>query len=122
MNKISLLFISVLLCFVLAVIVYLSTESLISGKTTNNIGNNFQQVVHGVGLGASTKPTWCYINFDPRIDPRCPCIEWPIPGGYCYCPDHTGTVSYMAGNMEMGVAIEIIRNYDSQFKGKTKIR
>jgi len=122
MNKISLLFLSVLLCLVLAVVIYLSTESLVSGKTTNNIGNNFQQIVHGIGIGATTKPTWCYINFDPRIDPRCPCIEWPIPGGYCYCPDHTGTVSYIAGNMEMGVAIEIIRNYDSQFKGKTEIR
>jgi hypothetical protein len=116
MNKISLLFLSVLLCLVLAVVVYLSTESLVSGKTTNNIGNNFQQIVHGVGLGATTKPTWCYINFDPRIDPRCPCIEWPIPGGYCYCPDHTGTVSYIAGNMEMGVSIEIIKKQEPLFK------
>lgn len=122
MNKKSLLFLSILLCLVLGVVAYLSTESLVSGKTHTSIENNFQQVVHGVGLGATTKPTWCYINFDPRIDPRCPCIEWPIPGGYCYCPDHTGTVSYIAGNMEMGVAIEIIRNYDSQFKGKTEIR
>ncbi len=122
MNKKSLLFLSILLCLMLAVVAYLSTESLNAGKAHTSIENNFQQVVHGVGLGATTKPTWCYINFDPRIDPRCPCIEWPIPGGYCYCPDHTGTVSYMTGNMEMGVAIEIIRNYDSQFKDKTKIR
>jgi len=122
MNKKYLLFLSILLCLVLGVVSYLSTESLNAGKARTSIENNFQQVVHGVGLGATTKPTWCYINFDPRIDPRCPCIEWPIPGGYCYCPDHTGTVSYIAGNMEMGVAIEIIRNYDSQFKGKTEIR
>ncbi|HHT9139025.1 MAG TPA: hypothetical protein ACFYEK_17495 [Candidatus Wunengus sp. YC60] len=110
MNKKSLLLLSILSCLVLAVVIYLSTESLIAGKTTNSIGNSFQQVMHGVGIGATTKPTWCYINFDPRIDPRCPCIEWPIPGGYCYCPDHTGTISYIAGNVEMGVSIKIIRN------------
>ena len=122
MNKKSLLFLSILLCLMLTVVAYLSTESFNAGKAHTGIEDNFQQVVHGVGMGATTKPTWCYINFDPRIDPRCPCIEWPVPGGYCYCPDHTGTVSYMAGNVEMGAAIEIIRNYDSQFKDKTKIR
>jgi hypothetical protein len=110
MNKKPHIFLSILLCLVIAVVIYLSTESSVSGKTKNKIENNFQQVVHGVGIGATTKPTWCYINFDPRIDPRCPCIEWPIPGGYCYCPDHTGTVTYISGNIEMGASIEIIRN------------
>lgn len=103
----------ILLSLVLAVVVYLVTESLTMGGKNVTIETNFQQVVHGVGLGATTKPTWCYINFDPRVDPRCPCIEWPIPGGYCYCPDHTGTVSYIAGNREMGVAIEIVRNHSN---------
>ncbi len=110
MNKSPLIFLSILLCLVIAVVIYLSTESLVSGNTKNKIENNFQHVVQGVGIGATTKPTWCYINFDPRIDPRCPCIEWPIPGGYCYCPDHTGTVTYISGNIEMGASIEIIRN------------
>ncbi|MDN3513119.1 MAG: hypothetical protein NG747_01825 [Candidatus Brocadia sp.] len=110
MNKKSFVLLGILLSLLLVVVVYLVAESL------NTVGknvvheNNFQQVVHGVGLGATTKPTWCYINFDPRIDPRCSCIEWPIPGGYCYCPDHTGTVSYIAGNIETGVEIEIVRN------------
>lgn len=116
------MFLSVILSLLIAVTIYLTSESLTKGETRINIESNFQQVVHSVGIGASTKPTWCYINFDPRIDPRCPCIEWPIPGGYCYCPDHTGTVSFMAGNMEMGVVIEIIRNPDNQFKGKTNIQ
>ena len=110
MNKKPFILLGILLSLVLVVLIYLVTESLCSAGKNDIIENNFQQVVHGVGLGATTKPTWCYINFDPRIDPRCPCIEWPIPGGYCYCPDHTGTVSYIAGNMEMGVAIEIVRN------------
>src|SRR5574337_1177675 len=102
MNKKSYMLLGILFSLVLVVVIYLVTESLYNGEKNVTVENNFQQVVHGVGLGATTKPTWCYINFDPRIDPRCPCIEWPIPGGYCYCPDHTGTVSYIAGNMEMG--------------------
>lgn len=107
MKRSTLLVLSTLLCLTVIVITFLSVEYYINtGKPHRDIGNNFQQVVHGVGIGATAKPTWCYINFDPRIDPRCTCIEWPIPGGYCYCPDHTGTVSYIAGNIEMGVTIE----------------
>ncbi|MBW7897701.1 hypothetical protein B188_25370 [Candidatus Brocadiaceae bacterium B188] len=109
MNKKPCVFLGILLSLVLVVIVYLVVESLSNRGKGDSAENDFQQVVHGVGLGATAKPTWCYINFDPRIDPRCPCIEWPIPGGYCYCPDHTGTVSYVAGNIEMGAAIEIIK-------------
>ncbi len=102
------IFLCVLLCFVLAVVSYVAIESLSARGADAGRENNFQQVVHGVGLGATVKPSWCYINFDPRIDPRCPCIEWPIPGGYCYCPDHSGTVSTVAGGVETGVAIEIV--------------
>lgn len=109
MNKKAVVGLSVLLCLTLAVIAFLIVESLHRREETLARENNFQQLVHGVGLGATTKPTWCYINFDPRIDPRCSCIEWPIPGGYCYCPDHTGTVSYIAGTLETGVAIEIVK-------------
>lgn len=111
MNQKSFILLGILLSLVLVVVIYVVTESLYTVSEDGSKETSFQQVVHGVGLGATTKPTWCYINFDPRVDPRCPCIEWPIPGGYCYCPDHTGTVSYIAGNMEMGVAIEIVRNH-----------
>lgn len=100
----------VLLCLVLIVSAFLSAEYFNTEEIRPGMENNFQQVVHGIGLGATAKPTWCYINFDPRIDPRCSCIEWPIPGGYCYCPDHAGTVSSMAGNMKMGVSIEIVKS------------
>ncbi len=110
MNRKPFVLLSILLCLMLAVVISLITESLNTDGKDVAIKNNFQQVVHGVGMGASTKPTWCYINFDPRIDPRCPCIEWPIPGGYCYCPDHSGTVSYMSGDVKMGVEIEIVRS------------
>ncbi len=102
---------SISLCLIFFVVTFLFIEFFNTGRSPINRENNFQHVVHGVGIGATTKPTWCYINFDPRIDPRCPCIEWPIPGGYCYCPDHTGSISYIAGNVEMGAAIEIIKNH-----------
>ncbi|OHB92764.1 MAG: hypothetical protein A2Z57_07450 [Planctomycetes bacterium RIFCSPHIGHO2_12_39_6] len=110
MNKKTFTILGIVMSLVIAVIAYLSVEYLYAEKVQNKNEMNFQQLVQGLGLGATVKPTWCYINFDPRIDPRCPCIEWPIPGGYCYCPDHTGTVSYISGNIEMGAAIEIIRN------------
>lgn len=106
------MFLSILLCMMISVVIYLSAETCISSinKKQAGVGNNFQQLVYGVGMGATAKPTWCYINFDPRIDPRCSCFEWPIPGGYCYCPDHTGTVSYMSSKVEMGASIKIVRN------------
>jgi hypothetical protein len=103
-------FLTILAGLVVAVISYVTRESILAGRAKASNEKNFQQLVHGLGLGATTKPTWCFINFDPRIDPRCPCIEWPVPGGYCYCPDHTGTVSYIEGDVEMGVKIEIVRN------------
>lgn len=107
-NK-ALFLLGMLLSLLITVTVLLIAESLHEEEKSLVIAHNFQQMVHGVGLGASAKPAWCYINFDPRVDPRCSCIEWPIPGGYCYCPDHTGTVSYIAGSIAMGAAIEIIK-------------
>jgi len=53
----------------------------------------FQRVVGGMGLGASIRPKWCFVNFDPRIE-HCTCSEQPLAGGYCYCPEHSGTVSW----------------------------
>jgi hypothetical protein len=55
----------------------------------------FQRMAGGLGLGATVCPRWCFVNFDPRIE-RCTCAEQPVPGGYCYCPEHTGTVSFFA--------------------------
>jgi len=110
MNKKAAILLGAVLCLVLTAAMYLFTGRQNMRGTDDNNEISFQKIVHGVGIGATTKPAWCYINFDPRIDSRCPCIEWPIPGGYCYCPDHAGTVSYIADNTELGVAIEIINN------------
>jgi hypothetical protein len=53
----------------------------------------FERMAGGLGLGATVRPRWCFVNFDPRIE-HCTCAEQPVPGGYCYCPEHTGTVSF----------------------------
>jgi len=106
MSKSSLFLLGTILFLILAIISYFSAASFTFNRKHNNHAQNFQKLVYGVGLGATTKPAWCFINFDKRIDPRCTCIEWPIPGGYCYCMDHTGTVSYMSDTIEIGVSIE----------------
>jgi len=53
----------------------------------------FERMAGGLGLGATVRPRWCFVNFDMRLEP-CTCHERPLPGGYCYCPEHSGTVSY----------------------------
>jgi hypothetical protein len=55
----------------------------------------FQRMAGGLGLGATVRPRWCFVNFDPRVE-RCTCAEEPLPGGYCYCPEHSATVSFFA--------------------------
>jgi len=57
----------------------------------------FQRMAGGLGLGANLRPRWCFVNFDPRIE-HCTCAEQPVAGGYCYCPEHTGTVSFFGGS------------------------
>src|ERR1035437_3723523 len=56
----------------------------------------FQRMAGGLGLGATVRPRWCFVNFDPRIE-HCTCAEQPVAGGYCYCPEHSGTVSFFDG-------------------------
>jgi hypothetical protein len=62
----------------------------------------FQRMAGGLGLGATVRPRWCFVNFDVRIE-HCTCAEQPVPGGYCYCPEHTGTVSCFEVPSRIGV-------------------
>jgi len=52
----------------------------------------FQQAVGGLGLGATTAPYWDYSAFDPRLQPVCSCLSWPVPGIYPYTPGHTASL------------------------------
>jgi len=54
--------------------------------------HQFQRMAGGLGLGATVCPRWCFVNFDVRLEP-CTCTERPLPGGYCYCPEHNSTVT-----------------------------
>jgi len=54
----------------------------------------FQRATGGLGMGAIATPIWQFINYDARIFSADDSITWPIPGGYSYGPDRTGTVSY----------------------------
>lgn len=63
------------------------------GGGDRQTARQFQRMAGGLGLGATVRPRWCFVNFDPRLE-HCTCAEQPLPGGYCYCPEHTGTVSF----------------------------
>jgi hypothetical protein len=67
---------------------------------TRDHAAEFQRMAGGLGLGATVRPRWCFVNFDPRVE-RCTCAEQPLPGGYCYCPEHTGTVSFFVSGPGM---------------------
>jgi len=86
---------------VLAAGLLLATLALLGREAVRRTGHDletvhtFQRMAGGLGLGASVRPRWCFVNFDPRIE-HCTCMEQPVPGGYCYCPEHSGTVSSFA--------------------------
>lgn len=54
----------------------------------------FQQATGGLGMGAIASPVWQFINYDARILSIDDSITWPVPGGYSFGPDRTGTVTY----------------------------
>lgn len=68
-------------------------DAVPSSGGNRDIARQFQRMAGGLGLGATVRPRWCFVNFDPRVE-HCTCTEQPLPGGYCYCPEHTGTVSF----------------------------
>ncbi len=46
-----------------------------------------QEYLSGLGLGGVVRPSWGYLNYDPRIDFWDETILWPLPGGYSYSPE-----------------------------------
>jgi hypothetical protein len=53
----------------------------------------FQRATGGLGMGAIASPIWQFINYDARVLSVDDSITWPVPGGYSFGPDRTGTVS-----------------------------
>jgi len=70
-------------------------DRLLRPRDVSAAGKRFQHAAGGLGMGATVCPRWCFVNFDPRIE-RCTCMEQPLAGGYCYCPEHSGTVSFFS--------------------------
>lgn len=89
------LYIIIVISLILSAITVISYDSYAFKARQMDYILSFQRTIGGLGIGAVAKPSWCYINYDPRIEGVCSCIEWPVPGGYCFCPDHTGSVVYM---------------------------
>ena len=52
----------------------------------------FQRATGGLGMGAIATPLWQFINYDARIVSVDDSMTWPVPGGYSYGPDRTGSV------------------------------
>lgn len=77
----------------LAVVAILVYDGVVSTASRAAASAHFQRMAGGLGMGATVCPRWCLVNFDPRIE-RCTCSEQPLPGGYCYCPEHGGTISF----------------------------
>jgi len=54
----------------------------------------FQRLVGGLGFGPSLDLSRCAFSFDPRIESDCHWNTSPIPGGYCFCPQHASSIFY----------------------------
>ena len=93
---------NILLIFV--IVLFLSTvlSIFLDGSNLKNFRSNhqsnklsiFQNAIRGLGMGAITAPIWQFINFDFRINSVDDSMTWPVPGGYSYGPDRTGTINY----------------------------
>lgn len=103
-------FVMTTVCLLLATIGVLFLEGAGCFDGQREAARQFQRMSGGLGLGATVRPRWCFVNFDPRVE-GCTCMEQPIPGGYCYCPEHTGTVSFFVPHGADG--------FDTEEKGMT---
>lgn len=50
--------------------------------------DGFQELVHGLGLGAATDLSRCAAAFDPRDGRACSLRHDPVPCGSLFCPAH----------------------------------
>ena len=52
----------------------------------------FQELVHGLGLGPALDLSICEFAFDPRMNRSCPWDGGRTPGGVHFCPHHSGSI------------------------------
>jgi hypothetical protein len=56
--------------------------------TSSRAEDGFQDLVHGLGLGAATDLSRCAAAFDPRDGDACALRHDPLPCGSLFCPVH----------------------------------
>jgi hypothetical protein len=91
--RVRALFVSVLVLSVAAAAVIAVDVYSWRGRRADDM-RTFQRATGGVGMGAIATPLWQFINYDARIVSVDDSMTWPVPGGYSYGPDRTGSVSY----------------------------
>lgn len=87
------LLLSVILLVVITAAAIALDMQLWRGRRAEDM-RSFQRATGGLGMGAIATPIWQFINYDVRIFSVDDSMTWPVPGGYSYGPDRTGTVSY----------------------------
>jgi hypothetical protein len=90
--RVRALFVSVLVLSVAAAAVIAVDVYSWRGRRADDM-RTFQRATGGVGMGAIATPLWQFINYDARIVSVDDSMTWPVPGGYSYGPDRTGSVS-----------------------------
>ncbi|HZU34992.1 MAG TPA: hypothetical protein VFA18_03745 [Gemmataceae bacterium] len=55
-------------------------------------GQEFQEIVGGLGFGPATDLSQDANNFDPRLSPRCTGDLGPLPAGGPFCPGHACSI------------------------------
>ena len=91
--RVRALFVSVLVLSVAAAAVIAVDVYSWRGRRADDM-RTFQRATGCVGMGAIATPLWQFINYDARIVSVDDSMTWPVPGGYSYGPDRTGSVSY----------------------------
>lgn len=97
-----------------AVLVMTATTALVLSPApeTAEPARVFQQMVGGLGMGAAL-PRWEYASYDPRLEAICTTLEFPIPGGYCYSPDHAASVFHHAESPQALYRLVIVNGQSS---------
>lgn len=83
-----------LLALVLVTTIAVAVDQYARKYRSTESARVFQRACGGLGMGAIATPIWQFINYDARSLSVDDSITWPVPGGYSYGPDRTGTVSY----------------------------
>jgi hypothetical protein len=60
-------------------------------------GNEFQDLLGGLGFGPALDLSRCPQSFDPRLCSHCRQNLEPLPGAGCFCPQHACSIFYYPG-------------------------